>query len=378
MITSEFERVYEDKYPVNIDKLLETTCKNSGSDLHLAVGIPPMARIKGKLVPLEFPVLSVEAVEELVMAVVQPKYKRYFEENLELDLSYSLPGIARFRGNIMKQRGTLAAVFRIVPFDVPDINILGLPPAVKDLCFLSRGLVLVTGPTGSGKSTTLAAMVDLINSERRVNIVTIEDPIEFLHKHKNSVVKQREVGLDTHSFANALKHVLRHDPDVILVGEMRDVESIAIALTAAETGHLVFSTLHTQTAPHTINRIVDVFQDYKRDQIRQQLANTLRGVISQQLIPTADGKGRVVAVEFMKDIPAIRNMIREGKEHQLYSAIQTNRNMGMQTMDQALANLFARGKIKKEVALEYCIDRVEIERIMQRVESNSSYFWNNQ
>lgn len=377
MITSEFERVYEDKYPVNIDKLLETTCKNSGSDLHLAVGIPPMARIKGKLVPLEFPVLSVKAVEELVMAVVQPEYKRYFEENLELDLSYSLPGIARFRGNIMKQRGTLAAVFRIVPFDVPDINILGLPPAVKDLCFLSRGLVLVTGPTGSGKSTTLAAMVDLINSERRVNIVTIEDPIEFLHKHKNSVVKQREVGLDTRSFANALKHVLRHDPDVILVGEMRDVESIAIALTAAETGHLVFSTLHTQTAPHTINRIVDVFQDYKRDQVRQQLANTLRGVISQQLIPTADGKGRVVAVEFMKDTPAIRNMIREGKEHQLYSAIQTNRNMGMQTMDQALANLYAKGKIKKEVALEYCIDRVEIERIMQRVESNSSYFWNN-
>ena len=376
-MTSEFERVYKDKYPVNIDKLLETTCKNSGSDLHLAVGIPPMARIKGKLVPLEFPVLSVEAVEELVMAVVQPEYKRYFEENLELDLSYSLPGIARFRGNIMKQRGTLAAVFRIVPFDVPDINILGLPPAVKDLCFLSRGLVLVTGPTGSGKSTTLAAMVDLINSERRVNIVTIEDPIEFLHKHKNSVVKQREVGLDTRSFANALKHVLRHDPDVILVGEMRDVESIAIALTAAETGHLVFSTLHTQTAPHTINRIVDVFQDYKRDQVRQQLANTLRGVISQQLIPTADGKGRVVAVEFMKDTPAIRNMIREGKEHQLYSAIQTNRNMGMQTMDQALANLYAKGKIKKEVALEYCIDRVEIERIMQRVESNSSYFWNN-
>ncbi|WP_035270429.1 type IV pilus twitching motility protein PilT [Desulfitibacter alkalitolerans] len=376
-MTSEFERVYKDKYPVNIDKLLETTCKNSGSDLHLAVGIPPMARIKGKLVPLEFPVLSVKAVEELVMAVVQPEYKRYFEENLELDLSYSLPGIARFRGNIMKQRGTLAAVFRIVPFDVPDINILGLPPAVKDLCFLSRGLVLVTGPTGSGKSTTLAAMVDLINSERRVNIVTIEDPIEFLHKHKNSVVKQREVGLDTRSFANALKHVLRHDPDVILVGEMRDVESIAIALTAAETGHLVFSTLHTQTAPHTINRIVDVFQDYKRDQVRQQLANTLRGVISQQLIPTADGKGRVVAVEFMKDTPAIRNMIREGKEHQLYSAIQTNRNMGMQTMDQALANLYAKGKIKKEVALEYCIDRVEIERIMQRVESNSSYFWNN-
>ncbi len=377
MIISEFEHIFDDKYPVNIDKLLETTCKHSGSDLHLAVGIPPMARVKGKLVPLDFPVLTAESVEELIMSIVEPEYKRYFEENLELDISYSLPGVARFRGNIMRQRGSLAAVFRLVPFDVPDINILGLPPAVKDLCYLSRGLVLVTGPTGSGKSTTLASMVDLINSERSVNIVTIEDPIEFLHKHKKSVVKQREVGLDTRSFANALKHVLRHDPDVILVGEMRDVESIAIALTAAETGHLVFSTLHTQTAPHTINRIVDVFQDYRRDQVRQQLANTLRGVISQQLLPTADGKGRTVAIEFMKDTPAIRNMIREGKEHQLYSAIQTNRNMGMQTMDQSLAELYAKGRVKKEVAIEYCIDRVEIERIMQRVESNSSFFWNN-
>ena len=360
MVNSEFDG----KYPVSINKLLEIAYKNSGSDLHLTVGIPPMVRIRGQLVSLDFPTLTAESVEELIMPIIQLGYNRYFEENLELDISYFIHDLARFRGNIMKQKGTLAAVFRIIPFEVPDINTLGLPPAVKDLCFLSRGLVLVTGPTGSGKSTTLAAMIDLINREKRVNIVTIEDPIEFLHKHKKSVIKQREVGLDTHSFANALRHVLRHDPDVILVGEMRDAESIAIALTAAETGHLVFSTLHTQTASHTINRIVDVFQDYKRDQIRQQLANTLRAVIAQQLIPTVDEKGRVVAVELMRDTLAIRNMIREGKEHQLYSVIQTSRSMGMQTMDQSLAELYAKGKIKKSVAIEYCIDKAELERIM--------------
>ena len=365
MISSEFGETSEGRYPVNIDKLLEITHKNSGSDLHLTVGISPMARIRGQLLPLDFPILDTEAIEELIMPIIQTEHKRYFEESLELDISYSMPGIARFRGNIMKQKGTLAAVFRIIPFDVPDISTLGLPPTIRELCFLSRGLVLVTGPTGSGKSTTLAAMIDLINTERRVNIVTIEDPIEFLHKHKNSIVKQREVGLDTHSFANALRHVLRHDPDVILVGEMRDTESIAIALTAAETGHLVLSTLHTQTASHTVNRIVDVFQDYKRDQVRQQLANTLRAVISQQLVPTVDGKGRVAAVELMRDTPAIRNMIREGKEHQLYSVIQTSRSKGMQTMDQALADLYSKGKIKKEAAIEYCIDRMELERIMQ-------------
>jgi len=364
MINNEFVATFEEQYPVNIDKLLEIAYKDSASDLHLTVAMPPMARIKGELIPLDFPTLSTKNVEELIMPIVQTEYKKHFEENLELDISYAVPGIARFRGNIMKQKGTLAAVFRIIPFEVPEINTLGLPVTIRDLCSLSRGLVLVTGPTGSGKSTTLAAMIDLINSERRVNIVTIEDPIEFIHKHKNSVVKQREVGLDTHSFANALRHVLRHDPDVILVGEMRDVESIAIALTAAETGHLVLSTLHTQTASHTINRIVDVFQDYRREQVRQQLANTLRAVISQQLIPTVDESGRVMAVEIMRDTMAIRNMIREGKEHQLYSVIQTSRSMGMQTMDQALAELYSKGKINKETAIEYCTDKLELERII--------------
>lgn len=360
---------------VSLDRLLEVSTAKKASDLHLAVGIPPMARVRGQLIPLDFPKLSPDMMEEILKPVLVPPYSDHFQENLELDISYALPGIARFRGNIMKQRGSLAAVFRVVPFEIPDIDKLGLPPQIKELCTLPRGLVLVTGPTGSGKSTTLAAMVDLINRERRANIVTVEDPIEFLHRHKESIVKQREVGLDTHSFANALRHVLRHDPDVILVGEMRDLESISIALTAAETGHLVFSTLHTQTAPLTISRIVDVFQDHRREQVRQQLANTLKGVISQQLLPTADGSGRVLAVEYLIDTPAVRNMIREGKEHQLYNAMQTSRSAGMQTMDQALAELFSAGKITREVALEHCVDRVELDRLMQRSSFGTAGFW---
>lgn len=358
-----------------LDQLLKVAAEKKASDLHLAVGIPPMVRVRGELVALDFPSVTPDSMREILKPVLRPPYDKYFEENLELDISYALPGVARFRANIMKQRGTLAAVFRVVPFDIPDIDKLGLPSQVKDLCFLPRGLVLVTGPTGSGKSTTLAAMVDLINRERRVNIVTIEDPIEFLHKHKKSIVKQREVGLDTHSFANALRHVLRHDPDVILIGEMRDLESISIALTAAETGHLVFSTLHTQTAPLTISRIVDVFQGYRREQVRQQLANSLKGVISQQLLPSADGQGRVLAVEYLVDTPAVRNLIREGKEHQLYNVMQTSRAMGMQTMDQALAELYIAGKITRETALEHCVDRVELERLMHRSSFGSSMFW---
>jgi len=304
------------------------------------------------------------------MSLIDPVHRQAFEQQWELDISYAIPGVARFRGNIMRQRGSLAAVFRAVPFEVPKLEDLGLPEKVRDLCYLSRGLVLVTGPTGSGKSTTLAAMIDMINRERNLNIVTVEDPIEFLHRHKRSVVKQREVGLDTHSFAAALRHVLRHDPDVILIGEMRDMESISIALTAAETGHLVLSTLHTQTAPLTINRIIDVFQEHSREQIRQQLANNLRGVLSQQLMPTTDGKGRVAAVELMLDTPAIRNMIREGKEHQIYSTIQTGRALGMQTMDQALAELYASGKVSRKEVFERCVDKKEMERLVQRADFN--------
>lgn len=353
------------QYPVHINDILKETVLKEGSDLHLTVGAPPMSRIRGELFALDYPILMPEDMEVLIKQVLDNEQWQIFNEVKEYDFSYSLPGVARFRGNLMKQRGSIGAVFRIIPLEIPDIHKLGLPSRIKNLCDLPRGLVLVTGPTGSGKSTTLAAMINLINQKHRLNIVTIEDPIEFLHKHKKSIIKQREVGTDTNSFASALRHVLRHDPDVILIGEMRDVESISIALTAAETGHLVFSTLHTQTAPLTVSRIVDVFDGPRREQVRLQLANSLRAIISQQLLPLADGKGRVAAVEFMVDTIAIRNMIREGKEHQLYSAIQTGRAIGMQTMDQALADLVNAGRIKKDIAFEYCIDRNELERLIQ-------------
>ncbi len=354
-----------DGYPVSMDDLLTLVVEKEGSDLHLSAGASPMARIHGNLAELDYPVLMPQNVEQLLKQVLQPFQVKTLEENWELDFSYSVPGIARYRGNAMYQRGSLSVTMRAVPYEVPVLEKLGLPQAINSLCNLSRGLVLVTGPTGSGKSTTLASMIDWINQTRRESIVTVEDPIEFLHKHKKSTVRQREVGLDTKSFPVALRHVLRQDPDVILIGEMRDLDSISIALTAAETGHLVFSTLHTQTAPLTISRIVDVFQDQRRDQIRQQLSNTLQGVVSQQLLPTIDGQGRVVAVEFMMNSPAVRNMIREGREHQLYSVIQTGKAQGMQTMDFALATLLNTGKISRDAAQEACIDKAELERLVQ-------------
>ena len=352
------------QYPISLVGLLHLTVEKKGSDLHLVAGSPPIIRIYGELVSQDFPVLRPKDMEELLFSILLPLQIRTLEQEWELDCSYSVEGLSRFRGNIMKQRGSYAAVYRAVPYNIKELDTLGLPEEIKKFCNANKGLVLVTGPTGSGKSTTLAAMIDYINKTRSLNIVTVEDPIEFLHKHGKSTIRQREVGSDTHSFTIALKHVLRHDPDVILIGEMRDLDSIAIALTAAETGHLVFSTLHTQTAPLTINRIVDVFGGDRRDQIRLQLANTLRGVISQQLIPRADGNGRAVAVELMLTLPAVKSMIREGKEHQLYSVIQTNQAMGMRTMDMALAKLYHAGEITKESALEYCIDRVEIERLL--------------
>jgi twitching motility protein PilT len=347
-----------------MNKLLKETVEKKGSDLHLVTGARPSVRINGSLISQEYPILSGEDIERLVYSMIEPNEIESFETNLELDFSYSIAGVARFRGNLMRQRGTIAAVFRVVPYNIPDFETLGLPEHVKGLCNLMRGLILVTGPTGSGKSTTLAAMINEINKTRSSNIVTIEDPIEFLHKHQKATIRQREIGIDTHSFGDALKHVLRHDPDIILVGEMRDLESISIALTAAETGHLVLSTLHTQTAPLTISRIIDVFDSARREQIRQQLANTLRAVVSQQLIPTADGKGRVVAVEFMSDTPGIRNLIREGREHQLYTAIQTGHSAGMQTMDYALLNLFNKHIISRESALEYAIEVKEMQRML--------------
>lgn len=351
-------------YGLTIDQLLIECVEKKGSDLHLVVGMPPCIRINGELVPVNSPAIKQPDLEHMILSIIKDYQKEKLEQDWELDFSYAISGIARFRGNVMFQRGTLAVVFRAVPFVIPKFDNLGLPHDVKRLCDLPRGLVLVTGPTGSGKSTTLAAMIDMINNTRASNIVTVEDPIEFLHRHNKSTVRQRELGTDTHSFAAALRHVLRHDPDIIMIGEMRDQESISIALTAAETGHLVLSTLHTQTAPLTISRIIDSFSDDKRLQIRQQLANTLRAVISQQLIPTIDGRGRVVAIEYMIDTPAIRSMIRDGKEHQIYSAIQTGHSQGMQTMDQALLKLYSQGKISRETVLEYCIDRVEVERLM--------------
>lgn len=354
----------QSNYPAKIDQLLTLTVERGGSDMHLTAGLPPQARINGDLTSFDYPPLNPGDLKALVYSILDEKQVKRLEEHWELDYSYSVTGVSRFRGNIMFQRNSISAVFRAVPYNIPDFDKLGMPPAIRSICDLTRGLVLVTGPTGSGKSTTLAAILNIINRERYENIVTVEDPIEFLHKHIKSTIRQREVGVDTHSFAEALRHVLRQDPDVILIGEMRDLDSISIALTAAETGHLVFSTLHTQTAPLTVSRIVDVFSADRRDQVRQQLANSLRAVVCQQLLPTADGKGRVAAVEFMVDTPAVRNMIREGKDHQLNSAIQTGQAQGMQTLDRALTILYKSGKITKESALEYCINQSEIERLI--------------
>lgn len=351
-------------YPATIEQLLTLAVEKGGSDMHLTVGIPPQARINGDLTVFDFPPVYPDDVKGLVYSILDENQKKRLEEHWELDFSYSISGVSRFRGNIMFQRNSISAVFRAVPYSIPDFDKLGMPPAIRSICDLTRGLVLVTGPTGSGKSTTLAAILNIINKERFENIVTIEDPIEFLHSHIKSTIRQREVGSDTHSFNAALRHVLRQDPDVILIGEMRDLNSISIALTAAETGHLVFSTLHTQTAPLTVSRIVDVFSADRRDQVRQQLASSLRAVVCQQLIPTADGKGRVAAVEFMVDTPAVRNMIREGKDHQLNSAIQTGQALGMQTLDRALSELVKLGKITRESALEYCVDKSEMERLL--------------
>jgi twitching motility protein PilT len=350
-----------------IDELLRRTVLKKGSDLHIAVAKKPCIRINGALAEEEdWPPLKPQEVEDLLNPILREEQKAHLREAWELDFSYAIQDCGRFRGNIIWQRGTLAAVFRAVPFIIPKFEDLGLPEDARRLCSLTRGLVLVTGPTGSGKSTTLAAMVNLINETHAHNIVTVEDPIEFLHSHKRSIVRQREIGTDTHSFANALRQVLRHDPDVIMIGEMRDIESIGIAVTAAETGHLVFSTLHTQTAPLTISRIIDSFPEGQRQQIRQQLANSLRAVISQKLMPTADGQGRVAAIEYMIDTPAVRSIIREGKEHQLYSSIQTGHNVGMQTLDQALLRLMQQGKAARKDALENAVDRSELERLIRQ------------
>jgi twitching motility protein PilT len=356
----------EDKEPNLADFLIELM-EGGGSDLHLTAGIPPTVRVDGHMRPIEgYRRLGSKDLQELVYAILTQKQREIFEENLELDVSYSLPGKARFRVNVFQQRDALGTVMRLIPYEIKSLDQLGLPEAVKEFASLKRGLVLVTGITGSGKSTTLAGLVDIVNESRAEHIMTVEDPIEFLHRHKNSVVNQREVGTDTHSFPKALKHVLRQDPDVILVGEMRDLETISTALTAAETGHLVFGTLHTQDAPQSVDRVIDVFPPHQQQQIRVQLAGTLAGVVSQQLLPTSTGRGRVVAAEVLVATPAVRNLIREGKTHQIYTSMQAGGKFGMQVMDQHLAQLVKAGKITYEVALEHSHNVEEFNRLAGR------------
>ena len=347
--------------------LLAHVLESGSSDLHLTVGAHPTIRLHGHLTPLEdYPVMTPQTVQKTLYAILTQKQREKFEEVLELDFAYSLPGRARFRVNMYRQRDAVGSAFRLIPYDIKRLEDLGVPPTVANFAMLPRGFVLVTGPTGSGKSTTLASIVDLANRQRRDHIMTVEDPIEFLHSHQSCLVNQREVGEDTHNFQNALKHVLRQDPDIILVGEMRDLETIGVALTAAETGHLVFATLHTQDAAQTIDRVIDVFPPSQQQQVRVQLAGALQGVVCQQLLKTVDGKGRVVATEVLVATPAIRNLIREGKTHQIYSAMQAGAKHGMATMDQHLAELVKKGKVSYDQALEKCHHVEDFQRLSGR------------
>jgi twitching motility protein PilT len=355
----------EQEIPIPVPELLEVVLERGASDLHLTVGAPPTIRLHGDLIRLEeYPVLNPRGLQGMIYAILPQKMRERLEQELELDMSYQLPRKARFRVNVYYQRDSIGAAFRLIPYEIKTVEDLGLPTVVADLARYPRGFVVVTGPTGSGKSTTLAAMVDIVNKERQAHIMTVEDPIEFLHRHKGCIVNQREVGADTHSFSAALKHVLRQDPDVILVGEMRDLETISTAITAAETGHLVFATLHTQDAPQTIDRIIDVFPPHQQQQVRVQLATTLQGVVTQQLLQTADGRGRCVAVEILIATPAVRNLIREGKVHQIYSIMQAGGRFGMQTMDQALAHLVKAGRVTQQLAYERCHDAEELNRLI--------------
>jgi twitching motility protein PilT len=359
---------FDDDSSANLTDLLVTMLDRGASDLHLTGGAPPTIRMNGSLIPLDGqPVMTPPTLQKLIYAILTQKQRERFEEVLELDFAYAVPGRARFRVNIYRQRDTLGAAFRLIPFEIKQLEDLGVPAAVGNFAMLPRGFVLVTGPTGSGKSTTLAAIVDMANRSRKDHIMTIEDPIEFLHQHRGCLVNQREVGEDTHSFQNALKHVLRQDPDIILVGEMRDLETISVALTAAETGHLVFATLHTQDAAQTIDRVIDVFPPHQQQQIRVQLAGALQGVVCQTLCKTRDGRGRVVATETLVATPAIRNLVREGKTHQIYSALQAGAKFGMNTMDQSLADLVKAGRISYDQGVEKCHHVEDFNRLTGRV-----------
>jgi len=384
---------------MNIDDLLKQTVDAKASDLHLTVGIPPTTRIWGKLTPLDHPALTPEDTYQLAYSMLNTFQKQKYEKNWELDLSYAVAGVGRFRVNVYRQRGSVGVACRVIPEIIPPIEALNIPVLLKDLCRLPRGLILVTGPTGHGKSTTLAAMLDSVNRERSAHIMTIEDPIEYVHYHKKSIVNQRELGFDTQTFPNALRAVLREDPNVIMVGEMRDLETISAALTIAETGHLVFATLHTANAAQSIDRIVDVFPPHQQQQIRVQLSSVVEAVVSQQLLPnmqftgqrerrpvtaavavsssaSGDGKkdeiptlqelGRVPAVEIMIATPAIRNLIRETKTHQIHSTIQTGGQYGMMTMDQSLHGLYTRRLVTLESALARSIYPDDLRKMIER------------
>jgi len=346
------------------DVLLQVLDRRA-SDLHITAGAKPTVRVRGRLTALdEFPVLTPTDTREIVYSILGNDQRQRLETDWQVDLAYTIPNRARFRVNAYFQRSAIGAAFRLIPSEIVSVDKLGLPPIVHELTRKPRGFVLVTGPTGSGKSTSLASMIDEINEEREEHIMTIEDPIEFLHSHKKCIVNQRELGSDAQSFGAALRAALRQDPDVILVGEMRDLETIQTALTAAETGHLVFATLHTQDTPQTIDRIIDVFPPHQQHQVRVQLSVALQGIVTQTLLPTADGSGRVVASEVLIPSPAVRNLIREGKTHQIYSVLQTSASAGMQTMDSSLASLVRAGKITRQLAEQRSTTPEELKRLL--------------
>jgi twitching motility protein PilT len=352
---------------VTLHQLLKTLVEQGGTDLHVTTNSPPQVRIDGKLIPLQLPPLTAPETKQLCYSVLTDNQKHRFEENLELDFSFGIKGLARFRANVFSQRGAVAAAFRVIPWEIKGFKELGLPEVVSALCDKPRGLVLVTGPTGSGKSTTLAAMLDKVNAERHEHIVTIEDPVEYLHSHKKCIVNQRELHADTHSFSNALRSALRQDPDVVLIGEMRDLETIESALRIAETGHLTFATLHTNSATQTINRIVDVFPSHQQSQVRAQLSFVLEGILCQSLLPRANNQGRALAMEILIPNAAVRNLIREDKIHQIYAMMQAGQaKYGMQTFNQSLATQYFKKQISLQTALSASSNPEELQDMINR------------
>ncbi|HEX7320769.1 MAG TPA: type IV pilus twitching motility protein PilT [bacterium] len=350
---------------VTMKQLLEEMVQRNSTDLHLTTGAPPMLRIDGELVPTNYEILTPELIQQLAYSVLNDQQKKKFEMEWELDFSFGIAGLSRFRGNCFQQRGSIAAAIRTIPFEIRGFKELGIPQVVQELASRPKGLILLTGPTGCGKSTTLAAVIDKVNSDRHCHIMTVEDPIEYLFRHKKAIVNQRQVGSDTKSFANALKYVLREDPDVVMVGEMRDLETIGMTLTIAETGHLTLATLHTNSAAESIHRIIDIFPSHQQGQVRSQLAFVVEGVITQQLLPKIGG-GRVLAAEVLIATPAVRALIRDEKEHQIYSHIQAGQKYGMQTMNQALYNLYAKRLITLETAFDYSPNIEEFEHMVEQ------------